>query len=158
MSKEAHIPSESCLQDSASSRSLAVAGSMVNTHSFLKNKWKLNQEKSLYYIFLKHREKKKNRENGTQISWDRIVGYLRSLLLESSWAGMLQGQSWGRQFKTSSENSEKSTSYSVMMPSVSGSISPACPNVFASLLEPEKNNFYKEWLLMLHPIIWRKYR
>ncbi len=38
MSKEPHIPSESCLQDSASSRSLAVAGSMVNTHSFLKNK------------------------------------------------------------------------------------------------------------------------
>lgn len=53
---------------------------------------------------------------------------------------MLQGRFWGRQLKTSSENSEKSTSYSVRMPSVSASISPACPNVFASRLKTTLRN------------------
>lgn len=51
--------------------------------------------------------------------------YLRSLLLLNSSAGMVQGRFLGRQFNTASENSEKSTSYSMRMPSVSGSISPA---------------------------------
>lgn len=51
--------------------------------------------------------------------------YLRSLLLLISSGGMVQGRFLGRQANTSSENSEKSTSYSSRMPSVSGSISPA---------------------------------
>lgn len=74
---------------------------------------------------------------------------------------MLQGRSWGRQFKTSLENSEKSTSYSVRMPSVSGSISPACPKVFASLLKKEKQHWGKPLLITtanVKLIIWRKYR
>lgn len=47
---------------------------------------------------------------------------------------MVHGRFLGRQSNTSSENSEKSTSYSVRMPSVSGSISPAWPRVLASWL------------------------
>lgn len=66
--------------------------------------------------------------------------YRRSLLLESSRAGILHGRSCGRHPNTSSENSEKSTSYSVRMPSVSGSISPACPNDFMSRLKPDRSN------------------
>lgn len=47
---------------------------------------------------------------------------------------MDQGRFFGRHSSTSSEKSEKSTSYSMRMPSVSGSISPAWPSVLASLL------------------------
>lgn len=72
--------------------------------------------------------------------------HLKSRLLASSSGGMVHGRSCGRQAKTSSENSEKSTSYSIRMPSVSGSISPAWPRVLARRLYThicpggEKNN------------------
>lgn len=60
--------------------------------------------------------------------------HLRSLLVLSSSGGMDQGRFLGRHSSTSLEKSEKSTSYSMRMPSVSGSISPAWPSVLASLL------------------------
>lgn len=60
--------------------------------------------------------------------------HLRSLLFVSSSGGIVQGRFLGKQSNTSSENSEQSMSYSVRMPSVSGSISPAWPKVLASRL------------------------
>lgn len=60
--------------------------------------------------------------------------HLKSFLLAISSGGMFQGTFLGKHSSTLSEKSEKSTSYSVRMPSVSGSISPAWPNVFASRL------------------------
>lgn len=64
----------------------------------------------------------------------RIQTNLRSLLFRISSGGIFQGRFLGRQSNTSWENSEKSTSYSIRMPSVSGSISPAWPRVLASRL------------------------
>lgn len=71
----------------------------------------------------------------TQIGITQVLlSHLRSLLALSSSGGMDQGRFLGRHSSTSLEKSEKSTSYSMRMPSVSGSISPAWPSVLASLL------------------------
>lgn len=66
---------------------------------------------------------KRNIEGHEHVQW--AESDLRSLLMLISSGGMVQGRLWGRHANTSSENSEKSTSYSVRIPSVSGSISPA---------------------------------
>lgn len=74
-----------------------------------------------------------------------VESYLRSLLLLISSGGMVQGKFLGRQSNTSSENSEKSTSYSIRMPSVSGSISPAWPRVLWSWLQETWGQSQVSW-------------
>lgn len=70
--------------------------------------------------------------------------YLKSLLLASSLGEIDQGRLWGRHSRASGEKSEKSTPYSVRIPSVSGSISPAWPRLLASCLQKEgKGCFFK---------------
>lgn len=49
--------------------------------------------------------------------------------------------SWNQQKCTSCENSEKSTSFSISIPSVSGSISPASPRLFIRDLTQFRNWF-----------------
>lgn len=82
----------------------------------------------------KERKKTNKKNKNDKCIW-ASKSYLRSLLFLISSGGMVQGRFLGRQSNTSSENSEKSTSYSIKMPSVSGSISPACPSDLASRLQ-----------------------
>lgn len=69
--------------------------------------------------------------------------YLKSLLLASSPGEITQGRFWGRHSRTSGEKSEKSTPYSVRIPSDSGSISPACPRLLHNCLQKERDAFLK---------------
>lgn len=69
--------------------------------------------------------------------------YLKSLLLAISPGEITQGRLWGRHSRASGEKSEKSTPYSVRIPSVSGSISPACPRLLANCLQKERDAFFK---------------
>lgn len=68
--------------------------------------------------------------------------YLKSLLLASSPGEITQGRLWGRHSRASGGKSEKSTPYSVRIPSVSGSISPACPRLLANCLQKERKKCF----------------